>query len=215
MNSADRLSKILDTCYNSKEKQAIKVFEDVFGVLGCQGVANKLLLCEKQINDLEKDKPHQQLIRFLRAFFSCQSLMRDLDNERKQLPHYIMTLDSMSVYMPKEDIDPKAITELADTLRNMYDAIESADIPEHYRDVLIDYLNEMMEGVSSIDIGGIDSFARHFETATGKVVIYHEAFEKSGFMDSVKNIYSQSTKILNDLQIWGGAIGYGLSNLLN
>ena len=207
MNSALRLAKILEEVRTSTESIAFEAFEKVFEVKGCAAVSNKLRLCETQISVLE-EKAHKSLTIFLKKTFNCKALQRNIQNERSQFSSYIMALETTGAYMPKENIDSKNITELAELLQSMKGSIEKSDMEKHYKDVLNSYADEMLEGIIDIDIGGIEAFTSHAEIANGKVVLYNEAFVESGMMETVNKIYEKSTKILSDGQTWSGAIGF-------
>jgi len=213
VNSAKRLSDLLHKIQNSKKINANEVFEEIFEVDNCIGVTSKLRLCEAQISIIE-EKAHKSLIAFLRKMFGCKELQRNIQSEKNSISQYIMALESMSGYMPSEKIDTKNITELSEMLLNMQESIDKADTEKHYKDILYSYVDELQEGIIDIDIGGIDAFTPHAEIANGKVVLYNEAFTKSGMMDITNKIYALSTKILNDGQIWSGFIGFVGGKLL-
>ena len=119
-----------------------------------------------------------------------------------------MALETTGAYMPQDKIDSKNITELSDILEQMRSKIESSDTKEHYKEVLYSYVDEMVEGIINLDIGGVDAFTSKVEIANGKVVLYSEAFMHSGFSETIKKIYELSTKIINDAQVWAGALGF-------
>lgn len=207
MNAAMRMSSLLLKINSSQGKNASEVFEDVFGVKGCVPVASKLAICDKQIAILE-EKSDKRLTQYLRTVFNCNGLSRNFVNEKKQINQYIVTLNTAGAYMDDEIINESDITELSEMLETLRAKTEQADIPEHYREVIDSFINEMRDAVVDIDIGGIDAFMSHSETAGGKIVMYHEAFVKGGVMDDVSNIFGKATKIINDSKTWIGLVGY-------
>lgn len=207
MNSALRIANILKKIQSSKETIALKIFEEVFEVKGCIRVVQKLRLCNTQI-DILKEKSHKSLISFLQSLFGCEAIQRNIQNEKSNIAHYIMALETAGAYMPLEKIDHKSITELSELLEQMRSKIELSGTQEHYKKILNSYVEELSEGLVDIDIGGIEAFISKVEIANGKVVLYNQAFSDNEMMKIVNKIYEISTKILNDAQIWSGALGW-------
>lgn len=208
MNSAKRLASVLENINKIKDNHnAFYNFEKVFNVKGCVSVMTKLKLCEKQV-DLLAEKSHKDLISYLRTFFDCKQLQRDMNNEKRLIKHYVMALETSGAYMPEEKIDKKLLTELSELIVKMQEKIKNTDMEDQYKDILNSYCDVMSEGIIDIDIGGVEAFTHHLEIANGKVVLYHQAFTSTGLKDTANEIYEKSTKILNNAQIWGGALGY-------
>jgi len=207
VNSAHRLALIANKIKSTIGIIAFEVFENVFEVEGCIAVSNKLRLCEAQIDILE-EKAHPDLIIFLRTIFGCKSLQRNISNERNGIQTHIVTLETVSQYMPEENIDEKLIKELSDALTKMRAEIDSSDTATHYKDVLYSFVEEMFEGIVDIEIGGVKAFSSHVEQASGKVILYNEAFKNSGFSNQASDIFTKSTEILSKAQTWSGALGF-------
>ena len=215
MNVATRLSALLSEIRASKKPNALETFEEVFNVEGCTSLAGKLLICEKQIDKMEENKPDIRLIKFLRRLFDCKALTRSIDPEKKSIDNFIIALNTVAPYMPEEKIDTDAITELAEALEVLRAKIDELDsIDEHDREVLYSFVNEMRGAVDDMDIGGIEAFMNHAEVASGKILMHHDSFKKGGVMEEVTNIYTKATDIVNNAQVWIGVIGWVGEKLL-
>ncbi len=209
MNVATRLSAILSKIKVSKKPNAFQTFEEVFNVEGCISLSGKLLICEKQIDKMENKDADIRLITFLRRVFDCKSLARNIDSEKKSIDGFIIALNTVAPYMPVENIDKKAITELADALEVLRAKIDKLDsIEEHDSEILYSFVNEMRRAVDDIDIGGIEAFMGHTEVASGKILIHHDSFKKGDIMEETANIFTKATDIINNSQTWLGVIGW-------
>lgn len=215
MNVATRLSEMLTKIQTSKNPKAFETFEEIFNVEGCTAVATKLLICNKQIDKLEQNNADKRLITFLRILFNCKTLARNIDNERKNIVPSIMTLNTVAPYMPEENVDTSAITELSDALEILRAKIDNIDgIEEHDKEVLYSFVDEMRNAIDDINIGGIEVFMEHAEIASGKILMHHESFVKSKTMEDATNIFHKATQIINDSQTWIGVIGWVGDKLL-
>lgn len=213
MNAAIRLANILKKMKSSTRSRGYEIFIDTFETSNCVGIANKLLLCNKQV-EIVSEKSHQALTTYLRKIFNCQTSQRDMRSDMNDAEPYIMALETAGAYMAEDKIDRQSIKELSDLIIKMRVKIENSSMEDYYSEILNSYVDEIQEAIVDIDIGGIEGFTNHIENANGKVVLYNEVFSKPDFKKDINEIYEKSTKILNDAQVWGGAIGYVMSNLL-
>lgn len=208
MNTAKRLSDILTKIRASKKNIAFDIFEEVFNVEGCTSVASKLLICDKQINTIT-EKADVRLISFLKKLFNCKGLTRSLDAEKKSMDQFVMALNMASAYMPEEKIDIDSITELADALEIFRAKVEHLEsIEDHDKEVVNSFINEMRGAIDDINIGGIEAFMKHAESASGKLLMYHGSFQKGGVMEDATDIFNKTTDIINSSQTWWAVVGY-------
>lgn len=215
MNPSKRIENILVKIPTCGEKQAIKAFEKIFSVNGCHAVSNKLSVIMKQVDYLAKKGASKELIGYLHNMFSCYNLARDLSSELQNFSGFKIALETASALMPSDmdDIDPKDLTEIADMVEQLRSKLESGTISEEYKSIIESFIDEIREALTDIEYGGIEAFSPHIEIAFGKVAIYHGAFEKSGIMEDISNIHKKVTKVMDDTQIWTGAIGYAIAKL--
>lgn len=215
MNSAKRIENILVKIPASGEKQAIKAFEKIFSVNGCHAVSNKLSVIMKQVEYLAKKGASKELIGYLYNMFSCYNLARDLSSELQNFNGFKIALETASALMPTDmdNIDPKDLTEIADMIEQLRAKLESSTIQDEYKSIIESFIDEIRDALTDIEYGGMDAFSPHIETAFGKVIIYHGAFEKSGIMQDINDIYAKATKVMDDAQIWTGTIGYAIGKL--
>lgn len=213
MNAAKRMSIILSKIRGVNGKNAYDTFEDVFSVKGCIPLANKLGICDKQINILS-EKSDKKLVAYLHKLFNCKGLTRDISSEKREIDHYIMALNTAGAYMDEEKINDADITELSEMLEILRAKVEKSDIPEQYREIIDAFIDEMRDAIADINIGGIKAFMSHAEVANGKILMYNEAFVKGGVMDDVTKIFDATTKIINDSNTWIG-LGIGIAGVLS
>lgn len=215
MNAAKRIENVLKLIPNTSERQALKVFEKIFSVSGCHAVSNKLYIISTQVDMLHKKGVSKELTRYLYNMFSCYNLARDIAPELQNLPSIQITLETASALMPSDmdNIDTNDLTELSDMIEQLRKKLESGSIPDEYKSIIDSFLNEIRDAITDIEYGGMEAFAPHVETAFGKFLVYHGAFEKSGVLQEVNDIYAKTTKIMDDLQIWAGVIGYTIGKL--
>lgn len=215
MNPAKRIDNVLVKIPKSGEKQAIKAFEKIFDVSGCHAVSNKLSIIMIQVEYLAAKGVSKELIGYLYNMFSCYNLARDLSSELQNFAGFKIALETAAALMPTDmdNIDPKDITEIADILEQLRSKLESGTISEEYKSIIESFIDEIRDALTDIEYGGIEAFSPHIETAFGKVAIYHGAFEKSGILEDISNIHKKVTKVMDDAQIWTGAIGFAIAKL--
>lgn len=215
MNPAKRIENVLVKIPQSGEKQAIKAFEKIFNVSGCYAVSNKLSVIMIQVESLAAKGVSKELIGYLYNMFSCYSLSRDLSSELHNFAGFKIALETASALMPTDmdNIDPKDLTEISDMLEQLRAKLESGTISEEYKSIIESFIDEIRDALTDIEYGGVEAFSPHIETAFGKVAIYHGAFEKSGIMEDINTIYTKVTKVMDDAQIWTGAIGFAIAQL--
>jgi len=212
MNSATRVSKILSKIRATKDTNALEIFKNVFEVDSCTDVANKLLICNKDVNRL-KDGVHQSIINKLDALFQCHCLNRDIGKEKNELISIIQTLDSVAYYMPDDEINEDDLVKLSQSILALDELLKDIELPKEHKEIIYIYIDSIQGALKDIHIGGIEPFEKHIVVANGTVVLYNEAFKNEDVNKIIKKIYKQSTAIINDSQLWYGCLGYGVGLL--
>lgn len=213
MNCAKRIESLLEKMPKTGKNTALEIFEEVFSVEGCIKVAQKLRLVNIQTDKIRKVS-HPDTMKYLDDIFNCRLIHRNINTQLNQSPLHIMTLHMAGNIMPDEKIDTKLITELSELLLNIKIKIDNSQMQDEYKDVLYSYAEEIEEGIIDLDFGGIEALTPHLETANGKIIMYREAFKAdSEIFKDINSVYEKTTKLLDEAQVWGGALGYGLGLL--
>lgn len=213
MNSAKRLEKILSKIQSSSQTKALDVFEDVFEVAGCIEITSKLFLCSKQL-EIIKDALVENQYKFLSNLFGCNTLARDMQAEKKQLPNHTASLHAMAHFMEDEKIEEEDLTKLYESSLELEKLLQTLELPQEHKEVIQRYIDEIHESIADIHIGGIDAFEHHIIIANGTVVLYSDAFKDEHIYNKIKEIFKTTSSIISNAQVWSGALGTALNVLI-
>lgn len=215
MNCAKRIESLLEKMPTIKKNTALEIFEEVFAVEGCIKVAQKIRLINIQIDKI-RSVSHPETMRYLDDVFNCRLMYRNITTQLNESSAHIMTLHMAGNIMPDEKIDTALITELSELLLNIKIKIDNSQMQDEYKDVLYSYVEEIEEGIIDLDFGGTEALTPHLETANGKIIMYNQAFKADiEIFKDINSVYEKTTKLLDDAQVWGGALGYVLGLLGN
>lgn len=211
MNAATRIARLLSEIEKSGKNTTLEVFEEVFGVNGCFEVAYKLRFCLMEIEKIEKVVPDADYARAvivdLKNIFQCRNLTATVN--KSKIPQLLRELSGYMALMPGDRIDEErqnTITDLADRAAVLRKRVEDADIEDGQKEVLTAFLDELIDGLDGALWCGALYFQVRMVEASGKLVLYHDAFAQSGMYDDLKKLWSDATDLLGKITTWYGAM---------
>jgi len=213
MNAAKRLAGLLLEIQKSKKSSAYDIFSEIFGVEGCPEVANKVYICLKELEKIEKHVfkhkvPNaQRTINELKnEIFQCRCLSNNIN--KSKIPQVLGAIEMLIPFMPddEKEYDNKALTELADQIIRLHNEIETnEDLESTHKEILLSFASELLDGVTVGQKCGFWYLQKKTEIAAGKFVLYNDVFKNSGYYDIATDILNKTTGFLDKVLIFYGA----------
>jgi len=214
MNAAKRLAGLLLEIQKSKKSTAYDVFSEIFGVNGCHEVANKVYICLKELEKINKHifkhkVPYaQRIINELKnEIFQCKCLSNNIN--KSKIPQILGAIEMLIPFMPDDEkgYDNKALTELADQITRLHNEIETnEDLESTHKEILLSFTGELLDGITVGQKCGFWYLQKKVEIVAGKFVLYNDVFKTSGYYDIFKDVIGKTTEFLDKVLIFYGAI---------